>query len=381
LALASRNHAALISALVLGFAALPAQAAEPQPPGLNWVRLPGADACISAAALAQRVEARVGRMLFAAVGEAGLFVDGHVRPRPEQGWEVTLELSEPQGKVLGRRQMQFDGGECSVIDEAVALVIAVTLYPNTGLLESGIPLDPGTQASLQALFGQEPVDPDPGSLPDVAAAQAPSGAAQAPSGAAAKPDARADSAPRAAGSAPPTRSSGWSFGVDAAAAGGFGHLPGLNPGFAAHVAITPPSAWPIEVGAVLFPAQTEQPARASGRVRFELLAASLAVCPWQPGWLRGLAFCAGAEVGRLQVVSEGFVGGDLTANDAVASVLGSARLVARIAGVLHLRAALVLAVPLTQHRYTVETDDGSPATVFRIPQLTARAELGPALAF
>jgi hypothetical protein len=364
----------VICVLGLGVAALPARAAEPQPPGLNWVRLSGAESCISAAALAQRVEARVGRMLFAAVGDAGLFVDGHVRPRAEQGWEVTLELSEPQGKVLGRRQMQFESGACSVIDEAVALVIAVTLYPNTGLLESGIPLDPSTTASLQALFGQEPVDPDPHSLPDAAAAEASSGAAP-------KPDARADSAPRAAASAPPIRSSGWSYGVDAAAAGGFGHLPGLNPGVAAHVAITPPSAWPIEVGVVLFPAQTEQHARAAGRVRFELLAASLAVCPWQPDWLRGLAFCAGGEVGRLQVVSEGFVGGDMKANDAVASVIGSARLVARIAGALHLRAALVVAVPLAQHRYTVELDDGSSATVFRIPQLTARAELGAALSF
>jgi hypothetical protein len=384
LSLASRKPDAMVCAFWLGLVALPAlpaQAAEPQPPGLNWVRLSGAQSCISAAELAQRVEARVGRVLFAATSEAGVFVDGHVRPGPgQQGWEVTLELSEPHGKVLGRREIQFASGDCSVIDEAVALVIAVTLYPNTGLLDAGIPLDPSTAASLRALFGREPVDPDPASLPLAAATPSPADASEQRDRPANALDPRADAAP-ARHAAPATRSATWSYGLDAAASGGFGHLPGLTPGVAAHVTITPPSAWTIEAGLVFFPARTERHARASGRVRFELLAASLALCPWQPAWLRELAVCAGAEVGRLQVASRGFVGGDMTANDAVASVMGTARLHLRIGGALHLRAALVVAVPLAQHRYTVETDDGSPATLFRIPQLTARAELGPALAF
>lgn len=373
LSFASRKPGMLVCAFGLGLVALPAEAAEPQPPGLNWVRLPGAESCISAAALARRVEARVGRLLFVAVGEAGLFIDGHVRPRAEAGWEITLELSEPQGKVIGRRELRFESGDCSVIDEAVALVIAVTLYPNTGLIENGIPLDPNTAANLRALFGQEPMDLDPASLPSVAA--------QPSRGSVVERESHADSDPPAQGSLPATRSPTWSYAVDAAALGGFGHLPGLNPGVVAHVSITPPSAWPIEAGMVLFPAKTERHALHSGRVHFELLAASLVACPWQPGWLRGLAFCAGGEIGRLRVASEGFASGDVTANDAVASVVGTARLRTLLVGALHLRSALVVAVPLDQRRYTVETDDGSIATLFRIPQLAARAELGLALAF
>lgn len=358
--------------LGLAFAPLPAQAAEPQPPGLNWVRVPGAESCISSAALAQRVETRVGRMLFVAVGEAGLFVDGHVRPGPEQGWEVTLEVSEPQGKVLGRREMQFPSGDCSVIDDAVALVIAVTLYPNTALLEGGIPLDPSTAANLRALFGQEPTDLDPSSLPNTSPT-----ATVAPSPRDAhKSDSRQDAGSSARGPAPATDSPAWSYSVDAAAAGGVGHLPGPSPGLVAHVSIAPPGGWPIEAGMLLFPGKTEQRAGAAGRARFDLLMASLAVCPWEPDWLRGLAFCVGGEVGRLHVESQGFVGGDVTANDAVASAVGTARLQARLAGALHFRVALVAAVPLDQRRYTVETGDGSIATLFRIPQITARAELG-----
>jgi len=364
-----------LGALALALAAPSARAAELPAPGLNWVRLAGAESCISAAALAQRVETRVGRALFVAIGRAGVFVDGHVSPSLDRGWKVTLELSEPGGKVLGRREMQFATADCSAIDEAVALVIAVTLYPNTSLVGSGIALDPSTTASLQALFGQEPVDPDPSSLPSTTPEPVPVLAAQP-----ARP--RIDAAEPARASSPPsTRSPGWSVAADAAAAGGLGQLPGASLGVAAHVAITPPSAWPIEVGFVLFPAKTARSEQASGRVRFDLLAASLALCPWQPEWLPALVFCAGAEVGRLRVRSEGFPEGDTTAHDAIANAMGAARLRARLIGALELRAALVLAVALAQHRYTVQTDDGGTATLFRVAQLGARAELGLALAF
>jgi hypothetical protein len=57
-------------------AAVAAARAEQRAPGLNWVRLEGAASCISAARLAQRIEARIGRVLFTSVSEAALFVDG-----------------------------------------------------------------------------------------------------------------------------------------------------------------------------------------------------------------------------------------------------------------------------------------------------------------
>ena len=355
-------------------------AAEPPAPGLNWVRLPGAEACIGAAHLGQRVEERVGRVLFAACSEAGLFVDGHVAPAPapQTGWHVRLELSDREGKVLGRRDMQFANTDCHAIDEAVALVIAVTLYPNTALLEQGIALDPSTAAHLQSLFGSEPLDPDPASLPSPngAAANAPAAVV------AAQPDPRSDRAvPVARSSAPPTTSSAWSVELDAVATSGIGHVPGLGFGVAAHVALTPPDAWPIEAGLVLFPVTTERPEGASGSVRFDALAATLALCPWQPEWWRALALCAGAELGRLHVQSEGFPEGAVNTNDAIASLTGSARIAAPLFGPLALRFALIAGVPIAQHRYTVETDTGGTAQVFRIPQLAARAELGLGLQF
>ena len=89
---------ALSSALPHGVA----RAHGPPAPALNWVRLPGAEHCIAAAALADRIEERVGRVLFVPDTEAGLSVDGRVG-RNEQGFQVTLQVSKPGGRVLGER--------------------------------------------------------------------------------------------------------------------------------------------------------------------------------------------------------------------------------------------------------------------------------------
>ena len=74
--------------LGLVLAAARAHALDPAAPGLNWVRLPGAESCIAAQALAARIEERVGRVLFVTIAEAGLSVDGSVRRGTPDGWDM-----------------------------------------------------------------------------------------------------------------------------------------------------------------------------------------------------------------------------------------------------------------------------------------------------
>jgi hypothetical protein len=342
-----------------------ARAQQALAPGLNWVRLEGAEGCLSSAQLAQAVEARVGRPLFAPASDAGLFVDGHVR-RAGAGWDVRLEVSQPDGSVLGRRDMHVEGETCGVIDDAVTLVIAVTLYPDSGLVDSGIPLGPGTAASLEALFGAEPTDPDPASLP-----------APAPTPAVAPPRATPTERARSTG----VHEGRWSLGVDAAALGGSGQVPGVAAGASGHLLITPPSAWPVQAGAQLWPERTATAQGAPGQAHFDLLLVSIAVCPWQPAFMRALALCGGAEVGRLRVRPSGFASESRPASDMVVNLLALALWRPQLFGSLHLRAALALDLPLVQRSYTFETLDGTPAALFRMPQITARAELGLGLQF
>ncbi|HMI90211.1 MAG TPA: hypothetical protein VK509_02555 [Polyangiales bacterium] len=327
-----------------------AHAAEPAAPGLNWLRLEGADACISAAQLARAVEAKVGRALFAPAPAAALFVDGSVRLAAPDRWQVELGVSSPDGRVLGRRALEFTGSDCHAIDEAVALVIAVTLYPNTGLPEFGIPLAPGTAASLDVLFGNEPTDP-----------------------LASEP---------ARGTEPAESERAWRIAVDATAATGVGQLPGAAFGLAAHVRLTPPGAWPFELGALGFlPATQDAGDAAIGRGRFQLLLGSLATCPTQTGTRLSLGLCAGAELGRLRVQPEGFAEPGEAVDDAIANLFGTAVLRVAFGRVPYLRVALIGLLPLMQRSYTYQAPDGSPARVFRMPQGAARAELGMGAAF
>ena len=337
-----------------------ATVAEQRAPGLNWVRLEGASDCLSAAELAERVELRVGRVLFTSVGEAGLFADGSVR-HANGGWDVTLEISQRDGAVLGRRVMRFEGENCAVIDDAVVLVIAVTLYPNSGLVDAGIPLDPRTAASLEALFGAEPTDPDPASLP----------AAQTQSAASTASRAR----PVRVQTGPTPRGEPWTVALDAALILGLGQLPSAAVGGGGYLLVAPPDAWPVQAGAFWLPPQALRVEEAGGEARFDLLLASIAACPWQPSWWRALAFCGAGEIGRLRA-RPNFASKNRPANDVVANLSALALLRVQLAGGLHGRAALVLSMPLIQRSYAFETLARTPQQVFRMPQLAARLELG-----
>ena len=63
--------------------------AEPAPergPALNFVREPGAEACIASVELAQLIEARLGKPVFVAAPNAVVVIEGSVRPLAEGGF-------------------------------------------------------------------------------------------------------------------------------------------------------------------------------------------------------------------------------------------------------------------------------------------------------
>jgi hypothetical protein len=347
-----------------------ARALDAHRPGLNWVRLPDAESCLSSAQLAARVEARIGRVLFVTPDEADVWVDGFVRKGAVQGWDVMLDVSDPEGHVLGKRDMHFDGDDCAVIDEGVALVIAVTLYPNTGLTEGGVPLDAGVAGGLDSLFGGEPVDPDPATLPAAAAEQTRAGERTTKA-------APARGAADDAANVEHSRAPRWSAAVDAEPTIGFGQLPGTSLAFAAHVQIAPPGIWPIELGAATFLERTVHASdMVDGEARFELRLATLTICPWQPAPVPGLEFCAGAELGQLRVEPGGFAALQPTSKDLVANLLGTAVMRAPIVGGLYLRGALVVGLPLIQRGYAYQTPAATSRQLYRMPQVAGRAEIG-----
>lgn len=344
--------------------------AEAPAPGLEWVRLSGAEACISATALAQRIEARVGRSLFASASTAALFVDGYVSAPGPGRWHVELAAEGTDGRILGRRAFDFEGADCSVIDEALTLVIAVTLYPNSKLAGTGIPLDEGTASHLDALFGAEPTDPDPATLPSHV---------PAPEATTAAPVA---SEPAAASTEPEPARASTGIGVDLVGASGLGQLPGVAFGAGVRVVLAIAPLWPIELGFTAFaPTTQEAGMHSAGSAQFDALYGSLTTCPWQGNSVSSLSLCAGTEIGRLHVDPHHFEGQSAASSDVIANLTGGAVLRARISESLRVRLALTGLLPLWQRSYTVQATDGTSVRLFRMSQIAGRAEIGMGLAF
>jgi len=95
---------------------------------LQWVRLPGSEACIGPQELARAVEARIGRAVFASAARAELAVEGHVAPS-EEGFEATLSVSRADGSIVGTRHLG-PVATCRELDEPLAVVIALLLDPD-----------------------------------------------------------------------------------------------------------------------------------------------------------------------------------------------------------------------------------------------------------
>jgi len=364
--------AVLVASLTTALTTALAQENAVTEPGLNWVRLEGADDCLSAAQLADKVEVRVGRTLFVATTQAALFVDGTVRGAPKADgtgrvFDIKLQVSRPGGEVLGERELSIEGSTCSIIDDAVSLVIAVTLYPRSSLVVTGIPLDPNTAASLTTLFGDEPTDPDPSSLPKATASTRVTPKAQA----------RAESQEQQSNGtgAPP----GTGLSLDPIGAAGVGQMPNVRVALGGYLRIFPRHVFPFDLGLAHYFVATE-PVPEGGGVDFSLTTVSLTGCPWSflTTDLRG---CVGFEGGVLASAPRALAQTGPRSTDPVLSILVGLVFRPRIAGPLHLRAALLAGVPLLQHEFVYQALDGGFPTLFQTSPIHGRADFGLGVTF
>lgn len=341
--------------------------------GLNWVRLEGAEGCVSSVDLMNRIEEHAGRILFVRTGEAALTLDGYVRPgNSAQGaftgaaggasWAVVFEVSDAKGNVLGRRDLGMLTGDCSVVTQAAELIFDLTLDPD-GVLGVGIPLEPRTQRLLDELLRGEPFDPDPRTLPSGARNQKPRASAvnnRKPKREAPRPTSEA------ADTEPVT--------LDATGVMTLGALPRIAPGVGVHVTIPTRIDWLIELGVLALAEQTVAAASGDiGQVTFGLQAGSLAVCP--PRLLTLLFLCAGAEYARQSISASGFSTVRDAPSRALLSLVAEGTLRFELLSWLYLRASTAVLVPLVRHEYVYDSRRGE-RILFSIPPVSGRAELG-----
>jgi hypothetical protein len=143
---------ALVGLLALGLvhsraAAAPTPSEAPQlgTVALHWVRLEGAEACITGDALARVVEAKLRRSVFPAARDASTLIEGHVA-KTDAGFVASLHMRDARGAELGTRQLSSSDTSCRELSETLGVVLAVMIDPDAAKrASSAVPVAPEPQ--------------------------------------------------------------------------------------------------------------------------------------------------------------------------------------------------------------------------------------------
>ncbi len=136
---------ARVAALALAATALStataARAEEPRTSSLSWLRMPGAEGCVTTQALARAVEERLGRSAFVSAAQADLSVEGSVAPRP-RGYRAQITVRDAKGDTLGTREIERDAATCAELTDSIALVVALMIDPDAATKPKPAPAPP-----------------------------------------------------------------------------------------------------------------------------------------------------------------------------------------------------------------------------------------------
>jgi hypothetical protein len=314
---------------------------------LSWVRLPGADGCIGAPALAASVEARLGRRVFVAPADAEISVEGTVAYRADtKRFKATFRVADRGGAVLGVRDVEESVSSCDKLDERFAFVLSVLIDPEAALGPAPLPAPTGDGANVPA---RSEAAPPP----------------------AAKPEASP-----AAPSVAPDEPWRWLAGADFGGAAGL--VPDVGWVLSGSALLTPPH-WPglRAKGSSYLP--TSQRIEGVARAEIGLVTGEIGICPLQ---IRrapfGITVCLGGLLGELSARGTGF-----SDSRGYSTLLGG--IVLDVVGELAVTRAVILTlspafvVPLSRARLAYDDAVGDRRTIFEVAPVGGSIALGIAV--
>lgn len=349
-------------------------------PALSWVRGVGAESCITSVELAKKVESVLGGPVFVSASEAELVIEGYVNPKKGGGFDARLMVIDGSGRWLGSRDLSIGLLDCSALDEALALVIAVTINPESGLAGGSI-LSPEMAATLDGLFSRDAAE--------VAASEQAAEASEATASTAAtrtapKPERMALEPAADGNDVAPNPYHGSrvvetvsAFYLNAAAALGVGLQPGIAPGFSVEVAYESNRLLRLGLrGSLSVPTEENAGTDASRNARFNVLSLTPLLCPFSsslgPHTISG---CAGLQVGAIQVRPSGFSVKTKT-SELILNPTFEFRLKWKVHEYISPRLGVAAIVPLIQHAFSYRNKEGVTSELFRMGQIALGAELG-----
>lgn len=349
--------------LAAGSAKVAAQASE-RGAALNWVRLAGADDCAGPVEMASRIEARLGRRLFVRTPDAIVIVEGQVSAAPDGSRLALIRVSDPNGDVVGERRLNLPAERpCAELDALAELVIAITLRGQGG----GIPLPARVAAELDALFGDEPSELDPASLPTTPARAATPAAREAETQAAVDLD-----------EAPATTARSTEFGVGAALFGASGLQPRGTFGPEASLRLSFPKLMTLfATFGYGLPQSVAAAGNSDGSVRYQALVGGLSACLAGYPVLSGqLYLCAQAGFGLLVATGEGFDRGNTTSRQPLAQLALEGRARVPMIGPLGLYLSVRVPVRLARPNVAVITGPEGSGPSFQVDRVGLEGAFG-----
>lgn len=342
----------LATGLALVSASVRAQEkAAPRTSSLSWIRLAGADACVSTQELARDVEKRLGRAVFVSPAQADVSVEGHIEAdSPAAGFRATITLRDATGALRGTRELKRKDVSCTEMREPLALIIAVMIDPDAALRDKGKQVE------------------EPAPLVDVTPHV---------TGKDATPRAQEPASPP-----PPTAAPPWHFDGGASLAGSVGLLPNVGVGLSAGGLLEPPGFVPLQgFGAAWF--DNDAPADGgSGVGTFSLLSAGVGICPLRARGERLFAYaCVNGHGGLLTSRGAGF--DQVRPDERKVTVSGAVegRVHLRVAGPLAVRAGVSALVPFWRDTFVFRRADGTTAPLFRPAAIAGIADVGLGVIF
>ena len=322
-----------------------ADTATAAPVRLEWIRARGAEACLARADIEERVSARLGRPVFSDAARGT--IEGFVQ-REGETWVAHILARDESGRVTGSRDLTNNAPDCSGLDAAVTLAVALVIDPEAALRPpSSAPPRPLPVRLPVAVPPAPPLPPAP-PFPTPAAPPPPP-PAECP---VERPCPRAESVPEARSLPKAT------LGGRVLVASGL--LPGAAAGFAV-AAEVPLTRWiDVTTGAFFLPEERTS----NSEFGFGLTAAWLGACavPWRARAPRvTLSLCGDLGLGAIHSVVYAFL--PTNPGDRVwAGATASGQLRVRIAGPVALEAGAALVVPLIRQPFVVQ---GEGTAVFQ----------------
>lgn len=324
---------------------------------LSWLRLEGADACVSTQDLARAVEERLARKVFVPPSEADLSIEAHVR-FAQGRYRSVVTVRDAKGVQLGRREL--DDSRCENLTDPLSLVIALMIDPDA--------------AAAKPLPTPEP-DPEKTPPPAAPAPASASTSAKTPPPLPPPPELRPD---------PPSDTVPLRAAVHLSSGFSLGRLPGAGPMVKLSGWLKPLHAPGVAAGITYGPGNAE-PVSGGAEGKVGLLTGFASICPigagfWTPEKRGYVLACLGMELGALRAEGVGFARNS-DATRFMIDVQLSLEWSIRLVGPLAFHFAPTVFAPLIRDDINYRASDGTSRLLFRMSRVGASFEGGLGLRF